>query len=103
LYNKYSKMDFQNDEDWGFFIDLELDNFYYPHQENISQHESLVNYKTVIDIREIDEYNYDYPPQPIKLINVTHKKKQEPTNLMMNVFLICIIVYAFNLLNFIFN
>lgn len=96
-------MDFQNDEDWGFFIDLELDNFYYPHQENISQHESQVNYKTVIDIREIDEYNYDYPAQPIKLVNVTHKKKQEPTNLMMNVFLICIIVYAFNLLNFIFN
>lgn len=100
-------MAFQNDEEWGFFIDLELDHFYYtyPQQENISQHESLVNFKTVIDIREIDEYNYDYPAQPTRttFINVTNRKKQDPINVIINVFIICIIVYLFNLLKLIFN
>lgn len=100
-------MAFQNDEEWGFFIDLELDNFYYtyPQQENISQHESLVNFKTVIDIRQNADYEFDYPAQPTRttFINVTNKKKQDPINVMINVFIICIIVYLFNLLKLIFN
>ena len=46
-------MNLYNEEEWGFFIDLELDTFYtYPEQENITQHENLVNYKTVINIRK---------------------------------------------------
>ena len=100
-------MTFQNDEDWGFFIDLEMDNFYYtyPQQENISQHESRVNFKTVIDIRQNTDYEFDYPAQPTRttFINVTNKKKQDSNNLIINVVSICIIVYLFNLLKLIFN
>ena len=100
-------MNLYNEEEWGFFIDLELDTFYtYPEQENITQHENLVNYKTVINIRKnksYDEYEFDYPPQPTTITPVCNRKKKYPLYNIINLFMICIIIYSFDLYRFMFN
>jgi len=102
-------MSFQTEDEWGFFIDLELDNllYTYPQQENIYQHESQVNYKTVINIYPSQEYDYefDYPSQPntTTFINVNNRKKSEHNHFIINILLSGIIVYVFNVVNALFN
>jgi hypothetical protein len=100
-------MNLYNEEEWGFFIDLELDTFdTYPEQENITQHENRVNYKTVINIRKnksYDEYDFDYPPQPITTTTTVYNRKKYPMYNIINLFMICIIIYSFDLYRFMFN